>query len=85
MTGQQQHEGSTPRGEQEEKRKRRGARERQDDDGRSMTGMTGDRLANEHLKKDNKKAIEEHEGDRADKIVTRGEKEDIRTELAGAA
>ena len=50
-----------------------------------MTGMTGDRLANEHLKKDNKKAIEEHEGDRADKIVTRGEKEDIRTELAGAA
>ena len=35
---------------------------------------------NEDLKKDNNKAIEEHEEDRAEKIVTRGE-EDIRTGL----
>ena len=56
VTGQGQHEGSTPRGEPEEKRGKRKTRRR-----REEYCMTGDRLAaaaNEHLKKDNKKAIE---------------------------
>ena len=60
-----QHEGSTPRGEQEEKRKRG------QEKGKMTTGPTRDRLAaaaNEHLKKDNGKAREEHEEDRTEKV-----------------
>ena len=40
---------------------------------------------NAQLKKDNKKAIEEHEDHRIEKIVTWGDEENIRTGLAGTA
>ena len=37
------------------------------------------------VKKDNKQAVEEHEDDRAEKIVTREEGEGVRTGLAGTS
>ena len=57
-------------GEQEEKRKRGQEKERQEDCVRSAIGDGLAATANEHLKKDNKKAIEEHEEDRDRKKKT---------------